>query len=1212
MKKKIACLAIAVVFLLGVISYPFLFTSFIEWQLRGYLARATDGHLLFEQIAVKDDQIVLEKPRVVVGTQTLVVAEEARIDYTVHLLSRRIEGEVTLIKPRLFLSQQKTMAVQYPLSKQKHRDALFQWDLTLTTVDGTLLLKEEEIPITLDHRNQRTALSLAFHHVDCSTIPFLENDLPSLLADRKIVGGFLDGVLCLSFHKGALTEMTGGLSVHQLMLQSVDGTPNPLGALEGSLSFFPEKLVAFTFNGTSDCQDQKCSFAIRGSRYAHGWDASLFLLRDKAHELPIFHVTSRTDNYAFDMPHLIPETFPIMKQSLHAFGVHLDGVEMLEGEMRGECQIAWCDPEHPASLKILSMNLSANEGKLRWNGLPAGWNTFSEMNGALDLLGHELHFVCNGFQGALIANQDEEKKDPILRCKMEKKDDMIVEMLFSRVKHRWNVEGSFSVADAEKEQPLCVTGIQAQLSLDQKAISLQEVQAFCLGLYFGGAIEINLAPEKGHQSEVKLSAHTVQGQIGQVKQLLSHFSPQCSLLKLPLEGEFALTKRGGECHIVHLQDGQYKVTADVHGAIHEGMMTTPWNGIALQEICCNVDYHYPKQTLTMSDIQGSFGSDEEYLFAGDYIQFDDIDANKLSFDLWVGNKARDIVRIVGQTLPHPSNEGLFEVVLDKSATHIGDIHPVISHCVVYDWKEIVSLNAAFPLRLDTIWHDLRPYLNGTWMPLPAQFTDALQGVQHASGELSVDIRYGKDVAHFQASGDKLQFDDLSFDGVVLSGKKQGQNWSIEQLQLGRLSFSADLEQHDEVWYIPFLGCRCGQGLLIGMKGQFYPDRQLFQGKLNLFEANLTTLRDEPLLRDFCQQYQVQGMLRATGSVEVQCDKWRVDARLQTAIRSLEIQGLSFVDADRIQTHFSSDEGLLMKGLTASLKKNRSSTSSLPIQVAEIHYQPKKQQLFLTGDCSIKEQKIAFRAQMPTSFQKGEILLSESSLPDAPTLLVQWRSNESGGAVFDRMVGDLLGWHFDLGALTEAEKGSLQGAISYGHFANGEIALDRLIVTSNSQGEPLFFIPHLKVKQMTLGSLHPFAIKDGEIFECKGKLSALEEFSSKGYIQFDQPIEISKERLEKTKAEAEIAFLIPSSGTIYFDVHDEKIFLTRLEHVHSENKLSKFMLPKGKSPSYIGFNGDLHLQLQVKPYHMISKLADLFTLSIEGSVGDPVCRFQRRE
>ncbi|MCE5316211.1 MAG: hypothetical protein LLG04_02455 [Parachlamydia sp.] len=154
--------------------------------------------------------------------------------------------------------------------------------------------------------------------------------------------------------------------------------------------------------------------------------------------------------------------------------------------------------------------------------------------------------------------------------------------------------------------------------------------------------------------------------------------------------------------------------------------------------------------------------------------------------------------------------------------------------------------------------------------------------------------------------------------------------------------------------------------------------------------------------------------------------------------------------------------------------------------------------------------------------------------------------------------------------------------------------------SNIVGKPLL-VKSLEIENMT-GLLH-----DSSTWKGKGKLDFVNP--NRKHVQnpiFAIPVEIL------SLFGLDIAALNPVSGTILYEVRDRKVMLTKFKDVYSEGKLSKFYLSNvSKTPSYMDFEGNLDVQIRMKQYNLLFKLAELFTVNISGTTTKPVYSLQRQ-
>ncbi len=81
---------------------------------------------------------------------------------------------------------------------------------------------------------------------------------------------------------------------------------------------------------------------------------------------------------------------------------------------------------------------------------------------------------------------------------------------------------------------------------------------------------------------------------------------------------------------------------------------------------------------------------EEYTVIGEKIHFSDYAKNCATFDLWIGDKKRDMIRVAGETYPSKNCLGTdcIQLVLDQKFVAFRNVHPRTFHLILKDWWQI--------------------------------------------------------------------------------------------------------------------------------------------------------------------------------------------------------------------------------------------------------------------------------------------------------------------------------------------------------------------------------------------------------------------------------------------------------------------------------------------------------------------------------------------
>lgn len=165
-----------------------------------------------------------------------------------------------------------------------------------------------------------------------------------------------------------------------------------------------------------------------------------------------------------------------------------------------------------------------------------------------------------------------------------------------------------------------------------------------------------------------------------------------------------------------------------------------------------------------------------------------------------------------------------------------------------------------------------------------------------------------------------------------------------------------------------------------------------------------------------------------------------------------------------------------------------------------------------------------------------------------------------------------------------------------------------------------FRPSL-MRCMDLGSRRigkSLVIRELNIDNLNGYLDDRNSFTGSGVLNFINPpknnvqhniFTIPIEILQRIGLD--LAVLNPVRGTIQYEIADGKVVLNRFKDMYSKNKMSKFYLPNNRYQSYLDLDGNLHVQVRMKQYNLIFKLAELFTFTIQGTLKKPTYTLQKQ-
>jgi hypothetical protein len=177
-----------------------------------------------------------------------------------------------------------------------------------------------------------------------------------------------------------------------------------------------------------------------------------------------------------------------------------------------------------------------------------------------------------------------------------------------------------------------------------------------------------------------------------------------------------------------------------------------------------------------------------------------------------------------------------------------------------------------------------------------------------------------------------------------------------------------------------------------------------------------------------------------------------------------------------------------------------------------------------------------------------------------------------------------------------------------------------------------FVPQLTVKNFRLSLLkdtespynqtnskfRSLIVKRIDFQNFSGELNKQQTWQAEGNLHFFNPsrknfyhplLAIPAEIILRLGLDPQV--LNPVTGIIYFNLRGDRCYLTRFKDMFSEGRGSKFYLAQGPDPSWIDFNGNLSLLVRMKQYNLIFKIAELFTVSIQGNVKKPSYTLQKQ-
>jgi hypothetical protein len=678
--------------------------------------------------------------------------------------------------------------------------------------------------------------------------------------------------------------------------------------------------------------------------------------------------------------------------------------------------------------------------------------------------------------------------------------------------------------------------LQTVLTPAEQGIAFKRADGFFQGFHFYGQVFIKPLKDDPEALEMNLVSDAITGTFSELKDFIAKYHPDHLLLKVPLEGEISLTTSGNQLQMICKQ-GACEIKAAVQGSLSEGTLNLGAHDASLHDISLNFDYAFPQDQLTITDLQGtlllgSADGAEEYTVNGEKIELPSPQQRRGAFDVWLGDRNRDVVRAAGILEMDPEARVL-QVVFDPQLTHIGSIQPKRFSLTVEDVQlGALVFHAGFDL--NGLTYDLKRLSRSGLITIPESVFAQLN---HAQGRFQLDLTYrsGRDhVWEYVLTGERLNFGAQPFQKLSTSGKIGSGQWIVEAFDLDDLSFSSEMEYGQGELKIPYMGVRLGKSLKMGLSGNYHQRTHHLRAQINLLDIHLDNLQEIAGLQKMADGLSVKGWMHGKGKLDLDLfqgsNGWIASADLQGSLQGLELAGYAVDEHEEVQCHYSSERGVTLTFKGSGLKFNQ-----LVLQQAE--YLIPSDQLNFTGHYRLPGNPIQITGVARQGGKTGEFhfLAQQATFLNVP---VRWKRVSDGSYSFISQKATIY----------ETTIQELAGTLKLNRN-DGVLTIQRIDARLPSAYFSSEQLEHLKAVGIT-----PQA-------------------------------------------------LIPVAGSIHYKMNGDKIVITKLKDVHTENKLLRYILPKS-SQGVIDLSGSLDLTIGVQPYNLIFKGTDVFTFSIAGSLSHP--------
>lgn len=465
----------------------------------------------------------------------------------------------------------------------------------------------------------------------------------------------------------------------------------------------------------------------------------------------------------------------------------------------------------------------------------------------------------------------------------------------------------------DKRADLQITDLCAIAKYEKGIFQISDIKGNAEGILFAADAMVTT---DGEELSAIISPRAISGGYKNIIHLLHRYSDVTLLKHLPLEGTIAFTN--SSCLSMNLDPEKVQWRGFLEGELQEGGLY--FDSVTATELTAKIYYNLEDHLLRLSHIQATLLAKESYPVAEEYGLFGNIElacsANSTDFDLWVADKGRDLLRIVGEA--KQEDDLLFTF---KEQTHFGNVYPKQFYLQLKQGRGICAAGLQVEFELHTILRDIQRLSKITALLLPKRFLQTFQEIQTAQGYARFDLCYEDDICCYSLAGRDLSINGYSAQNLFLKGDLQAQSCNIDQLTLDEMSLSAHFTRLSDRLKVNFLGARYAEMATLGLCGELFGESLQFTGRIDLLEINLEQLRGCKYTKLFLEPFEAKGDIRAAGSVDLQLFGPDIAIDLQAQIRSAEICGLSLYDCT-VPIHFDSKRNLLLKEFSAEIVEPR--------------------------------------------------------------------------------------------------------------------------------------------------------------------------------------------------------------------------------------------------------------------------------------------------
>lgn len=543
----------------------------------------------------------------------------------------------------------------------------------------------------------------------------------------------------------------------------------------------------------------------------------------------------------------------------------------------------------------------------------------------------------------------------------------------------------------DKSLQLAFEEIDGSIKWENGILSSSKLSGFLNDIHLVTSMQVDCTHVNNDEIALQIQCKDFSGKFSKAVELFQHFSKWQMATRIPLEGVLSAIDEGIQFSYSY-SPNEARSQLVIDGKLSDGEISHTFSKASLEGFSLKFHYDAHADQLSLRDLHGVVltglpGKVDEYAFAGDLIQFTNLSRQEAYFDVWLGDRRRDIIRLVGTTKLTPldvNEQQELQIVFDPLLTHFGVMHPSNFYFAIRNWQELTAFHFDGVLSLASMLHDVKRLIRSAPISLPKHPIDTIDQMQHVDGQVALFLDYTKEsrLFSFDLNGTEIVINEKPSPILKLQGTYHDGICTIDQFAWNDLTLSADIIPGSTDLKIPYCGLSWGQCLNAGFKGSYNLQSSLLKAHIQFAE-----LRPKSKLELF--SLSPSDIILAQGDASVYLFN-PVKGLVGEADLKIFVNDLQQPITEST-IHFDTDFKTIKAALPVTLSTNA---------------------LYLT-----------VHSNLP-SFDTGEFMISSSqhSLP----LILDWKRNSDRDFRFYRIHGSVFGMEVDL---TRDSNGKFKGESS---------------------------------------------------------------------------------------------------------------------------------------------------------------------------------------